>query len=114
MNSVAPYILVSKAPQLLGRASMELKNPQQAVADFAPGLRYRGLSLAESTGGSSQAPDYILCLLGTARAQAQFDKPAATKTYTQLLDIWKNAEPDFIPAQEAKRELAALTAAAKN
>ncbi len=114
MNSVAPYVLVSKAPQVLGRASMELKNPQQAVSDFAPGLRYRGLSLAESTGGSSQAPDYILCLLGTARAQSQFDKPASIKTYTQLLDIWKNADSDFIPAQEAKRELSALTAPAKN
>jgi serine/threonine protein kinase/Tfp pilus assembly protein PilF len=114
MNSVAPYILVSKSPQLLGRASMEMKNPQQAVSDFAPGIRYRGLSLEESTNGGAQAPDYILCLLGTARAQAQFDKPAAIKSYTQLLDIWKNADPDFIPAQEAKRELTALSAPAKN
>jgi serine/threonine protein kinase/Flp pilus assembly protein TadD len=114
MNSVAPYVLVSKAPQLLGRASMELKSPQQAVSDFAPGIRYRGLSLAESTGGSSQAPDYILCLLDTARAQTQFDKPAAIKAYTQLLDLWKNADPDFIPAQEAKRELAALAAPSIN
>jgi serine/threonine protein kinase/Flp pilus assembly protein TadD len=114
MNPVAPYIVVSKAPQILGRASLELKNPQQAVSDFASGIRYRGLSLEEATSGAAQAPDYILCLLGTARAQAQFDKPAAIKTYTQLLDIWKNADPDFIPALEAKRELAALTASAKN
>ncbi len=114
MNSAAPYVLVSKAPQLLGRASMEMKNPQQAVSDFAPGLRYRGVSLEESSSGNAQAPDYILCLLGTARAQAQFDKPAAIKTYTQLLDIWKNADADFIPAQEAKRELAAMNASAKN
>jgi hypothetical protein len=42
------------------------------------------------------------------------DKAAATKTYTQLLDIWKNADPDFIPAQEAKRELAALNAPTKD
>jgi tetratricopeptide (TPR) repeat protein len=114
LNSAAPYVLVSKLPHLLGRASIETKNPQQAVSDFEPGLRHRGLSLEESTGGGPQAPDYVLCLLGTARAQAQFDKAAATKTYTQLLDIWKNADPDFIPAQEAKRELAALNAPTKD
>jgi eukaryotic-like serine/threonine-protein kinase len=109
LNPTVPYVLVSKAPQLLGRASLETKNPQQAVSDFAPGLRYRGLALGEATGGNTQSPDYIFCLLETARAQAQFDKPAAAKSYTQLLDIWKNADADFIPAQEAKRELAALT-----
>ena len=46
-----------------------------------------------------------------ARAQAEFDHAAATRTYQQLLDLWKNADPDFIPAQEARRELAALSAA---
>jgi hypothetical protein len=50
--------------------------------------------------------------LGTARAQAQFDKAAATASYQKLLDIWKNADADFIPAQEAKRELATLNAQA--
>ena len=44
-----------------------------------------------------------------ARAQAQFDRPAAMRSYQQLLDIWKNADSDFIPAQEAKRELGALS-----
>jgi len=114
LNSVVPYGLVSKGPQLQGLASLQTKNPQQAVADFAPGLRYRGMGLGEATGGSSQAPDYVFCLLGTARAQAQFDKAAATASYQKLLDIWKTADADFVPAQEAKRELAALTAPAKN
>ncbi len=114
LNPAAPYPLVSKAPQLLGRASLETKNPQQAVSDFAPGIRYRGLGLGEATGGTSQAPDYSFCLLGTARAQAQFDKAAAIKSYQQLLDIWKNADADFAPGQEAKRELAALTSPAKS
>jgi hypothetical protein len=86
---------------ILGLASLALKNGQQAVNDFAPGLRYRGLFLEEGSGGSFQAPDYVLCLLGTARAQAMLDKAAATKSYTQLLDIWKNADADFPPAQEA-------------
>jgi serine/threonine protein kinase/Flp pilus assembly protein TadD len=107
LTSAMGYILVTKAPHLLGRASLEMNHPQQAVTDFEPGIRYRGLGLEESV-NSSQAPDYTLCLLGTARAQAQFDRAAATRSYQQLLDIWKNADPDFIPAQEARRELAAL------
>jgi len=111
LSSSATYLLVSKASQLLGRASLELQKPQQAVTDFEPGLRYRPLALGEGGLGVAQAPDYVLCLLGTARAQAQFDKTAATRSYQQLLDIWKNADPDFAPAQDARRELAALTQA---
>jgi eukaryotic-like serine/threonine-protein kinase len=114
LTSAAPYLLVAKTPQLLGRASLEMKHGQQAVTDFEPGVRYRGLSLTEGSTGNPQAPDYVLCLLGTARAQALFDRAAATRTYQQLLDIWKNADPDFIPAQEARRELAALSVSAKN
>jgi serine/threonine protein kinase len=107
---VGPYPLVSKLAHLQGRASLELKQPQKAVTDFEPGVRYRALALGEGATSTGQSPDYILCLLGTARAQAMFDKAAAIKSYTQLLDIWKNADADFIPAQEAKRELSALTA----
>jgi serine/threonine protein kinase/Flp pilus assembly protein TadD len=114
LTSAAPYVLVSKAPHLLGRASLESKHAQQAVTDFEPGVRYRAVALGEGATGSAQGPDYVLCLLGTARAQTQFDRAAATRSYQQLLEIWKNADPDFIPAQEAKRELAALSAQAKN
>jgi tetratricopeptide (TPR) repeat protein len=113
LSPASPYLLVSKVPHLAGRASLEMKNPQQAVTDFEPGLRYRALVLSEGP-GSGQAPDYPLCLLGTARAQAQFDKTAAAKSYQQALDIWKDADGDFIPAQEARRELAALSTQAKN
>jgi serine/threonine protein kinase len=109
-----PYPLVSKAAHLLGRASLELNQPQKAVTDFEPGIRYRPLALGEGATNTGQSPDYGLCLLGTARAQAHFDKAAATKSYTQLLDIWKNADADFIPAQEARRELAALSTAPRN
>jgi eukaryotic-like serine/threonine-protein kinase len=114
LSPASAYMLVSKGPHLLGAASLEMKKGQQAVTDFEPGLRYRPLALGEGSGGSSQNPDYPLCLLGTARGQALFDKAAAIKSYQQLLDIWKNADADFIPAQEARRELAALTAQAKN
>jgi eukaryotic-like serine/threonine-protein kinase len=108
LTSIGPYILVSKAPHLFGEASLDKEQWQQAVTDFAPGVRYRGLVLQESTLSNYQAPDYTFCLLGTARAQSHFDKVAAIHSYQQLLEIWKNADADFIPAQEAKREMAAL------
>jgi hypothetical protein len=108
LAQVTPYVLVSKVPHLLGRASLEMKKPQQAVIDLEPGLRYLPLSLSEGGGGSAQGPDYPLCLLGTARAQAQFDRPAARSSYQKLLEIWKNADADFVPAQEARAEYAKL------
>jgi serine/threonine protein kinase/Flp pilus assembly protein TadD len=106
LTPAGPYILASRVPQLLGRASIDKGQWQQAVTDFAPGIRYRGLMLQEAQGG--QSPTYTLCLLGTARAQSHIDKAAAIRTYQQLLDIWKNADSDFVPAQEARQELTAL------
>jgi hypothetical protein len=38
----------------------------------------------------------------------QIDKGAALKTYQKLLDLWKSADSDFIPAQEARAEMTAL------
>jgi serine/threonine protein kinase/Tfp pilus assembly protein PilF len=108
LSPVMSYALASKIPQLMGLASLQAGNWQQAVTDFQPGIRYRGLGLEEASSGTGQAPDYSLCLQGTARAQSHFDKTAATHTYQQLLDIWKTADADFVPMQEAKRELAAL------
>ncbi len=113
LSPAMPYLLVSKAPHLLGAASLSLNNPQQAVIDFSTGLRYRAFALGEGGQGSAQAPDYGLCLFGTARSQTHFDKLAAAKSYQQLLDIWKNADTDFIPLREAKKEAAALEATAK-
>jgi serine/threonine protein kinase/Flp pilus assembly protein TadD len=113
LASAAPYPLVSKTAHLLGAASLDLKKPQQAVTDYEPGVRYKALAMGEGAGGSLQAPDYPLCLLGTARAQAQYDSAAAKRSYEQLLDIWKTADPDLIPAQEARGELTALNGAAK-
>jgi serine/threonine protein kinase/Flp pilus assembly protein TadD len=108
LTSVGPYASVSKAAQFLGRASLDRSDWEQAIRDFAPGVKYRGLSLQQASLANPQAPDYTLCLLGTARAQSHVDKAAAIRSYQQLLDIWKDADSDFIPAQEARRELAAL------
>jgi len=114
LTPALPYILATKVPHFTGRAALEMKHPQQAVSDFEPGIRYRALALGEGAAGASQASDYVLCLLGTARAQAQFDHAAAARSYHQLLDIWKNADADFMPAQEARRELGELDSSAKN
>src|SRR3989440_10959912 len=65
LASAGSYMPVSKAPQLLGRASLEMGQWQQAVTDLQPGVRYRGLALQEGPVGTAQAPDYALCLLGT-------------------------------------------------
>ena len=108
LDPTAPYLLVSKAPQFLGMADLETHQMQAAIDHFRTGLRYRGLMYQQGPAGSPQTPDYGMCLLGTARAQAQIDKAAAGKSYQQLLAIWKNADADFAPANEARREAAAL------
>jgi hypothetical protein len=71
------------------------------------------VGLQEGVTGTTQSTDYGLSLLGTARAQTQFDKAAAAKSYQQLLDLWKNADADFIPLQQAKREFTGLAAQTK-
>lgn len=102
-------MLVSKVPHVLGPASLELKKPQQAVSDFEPGIRYRGFALGEDGGGALQRRTTAYACW-EPRAPARFDKAAAKQTYEKLLDIWKTADPDFIPAQEARKEFAALNA----
>ncbi len=108
LTSAAPYLLASKASQLSGLASLDANDWQQAVSDFEPCTRYRGLTLQEGPSGNPQVPDYELCLLGIARAQSHLDRVAARQSYTKLLEIWKSADPDFALAQEAKKEFAAL------
>jgi tetratricopeptide (TPR) repeat protein len=53
-----------------------------------------------------RAPLRTESLSGLARAEsAMGDKAAATKTYRDLLQIWKDADPDYAPAEEARRNL---------
>jgi tetratricopeptide (TPR) repeat protein len=50
------------------------------------------------------APQRTESLLGLARAQsAGGDKKAATESYRELLKIWKSADPDYAPGEEARR-----------
>jgi len=108
VSPALPYVLVTKQPHLAGLASLAAHNYAQAITDFEPGTRYQGLAIQEGAGGGYQAPDYGLCMLGAARAQTQVDKGAAIATYQKLIAVWKNADADYAPARDAKKELAAL------
>ena len=60
-----------------------------------------------------RAPQRTESLLGLARAQsAMGDKAAAAQTYSQLLEIWKNADPDYVAREDVQRSLSALSHAA--
>jgi hypothetical protein len=103
------YGPVSYVPYLEGLALMEQKKPRDAIAALAPARRWRGTYLLMSNGGNLQTTLYPVALLMTARAQVLAgDKADASKTYQQLLAEWKNADANFKPALDARRELAAL------
>lgn len=76
--------------ELLGELLLEDNQPQQARAAFAESLK--------------RAPLRTQSLLGLARAQSKAgDKAAAIATYTQLLAIWKNADPRNPDVAEARQ-----------
>ncbi|MGB9031258.1 MAG: hypothetical protein WCC27_14150, partial [Acidobacteriaceae bacterium] len=60
-----------------------------------------------------RAPERTESLLGLARAEsAMGDKPKATATYRHVLEIWKNADPDYGPRDEVQRSLSSPSHAA--
>jgi tetratricopeptide (TPR) repeat protein len=60
-----------------------------------------------------RAPRRTESLLGLARAEnAMGDKAAATDTYRELLEIWKNADLDYAPEEEARRNVSVPSRAA--
>ncbi len=57
-----------------------------------------------------RAPQRAESLLGLARAEsAMGDKAAAAQTDRQLLDIWKNADPEYMAQENVQRKLSALS-----
>jgi hypothetical protein len=105
------YGVASYVPYLEGMAFLEQKRPSDALTALEPGRRWRGAGLlaGDSTSGSLQFSYLPAALLLTARAQAMAgDKQSASKTYQQLLDIWKTADADFKPREQAQHELADL------
>ncbi len=57
-----------------------------------------------------RAPQRTESLLGLARAEsAMGDKAAAAQTYRQLLEIWKNADPEYVAQENVQRNFSALS-----
>lgn len=55
------------------------------------------------------SPIYPLAYLGLARAEAGLGRrDESRQAYAIVLDLWKDAEPDFAPLVDARRESAAL------
>ncbi len=105
------YAVASYIPYLEGRAFLEMKQPADSITALEPARRWRGAGLqaGDSASGPIQFTCYPAALLLTAKAQTMAgDKQAASSTFQQLLDIWKTADADFKPREEAQHELADL------
>jgi eukaryotic-like serine/threonine-protein kinase len=84
-----------------GEAQLELKHPAEAVSEFRAIIDHRG-ELAD-------APLYPLAYLGLARALASNgDRSGAREAYRTFFRFWEDADPDLLPLQDARRELARL------
>jgi tetratricopeptide (TPR) repeat protein len=99
-----PYAFGPPSPEkpseeLLGELLLKANKVPQAREAFTASLQ--------------RAPRRTESLLGLARAEsAMGDKAAAAKTYTELLQIWKNADPDYAPKEEAQRYVSSASHAA--
>ncbi|HEX4080760.1 MAG TPA: tetratricopeptide repeat protein [Rhizomicrobium sp.] len=94
------------AASLLGAAYLDLKQPEEAAAQFQRILDHRGVD-----GISPLTP---LAYLGLARALRIQDKVAESRaTFEHLFAFWKNADNDLPVLQQARREYSELGAATK-
>jgi tetratricopeptide (TPR) repeat protein len=93
-----PYAFGPPSPEkssyeLLGELLLKQNKASQARAAFEAALK--------------RAPRRTESLLGLARAEsAMGNKAAATESYRELLQIWKNADPGYAPKEEAQRYIA--------
>jgi tetratricopeptide (TPR) repeat protein len=89
-----PYAFGPPSPQkpsdeLLGELLLKANKAPQAREAFEASLE--------------RAPRRTQSLLGLARAESAIgDKRAAANSYSELLRIWKNAEPGYAPREEAR------------
>jgi tetratricopeptide (TPR) repeat protein len=90
-----PYAFGPPSPEkpseeLLGELLLKANKASEAREAFAASLQ--------------RAPRRAQSLLGLARAQsAMGDKVDAAKSYAELLEVWKNADPGYAPKEEAQR-----------
>jgi len=90
-----PYAFGPPSPE---KPSDELLGELLLKANMAPQARQAFESSLK------RAPRRTQSLLGLARAESTMgDKVAATNSYSELLQIWKNADPGYAPREEAQR-----------
>ena len=89
-------------------AFLAANDAEGALADYVWLLDHRA-RYGTGFGGAISLPFRPLALLGAARAHAALgDTDAARVAYQDTLAAWSDAEANFKPALEAKRELASL------
>jgi tetratricopeptide (TPR) repeat protein/class 3 adenylate cyclase len=97
-----PFDLSTLSAYLRGLTYLQLHDGPNAVDSFQRASRYKGNCL-------QSLQDYGQALLGLARAYIlNNNKPAAQKTYENLFNVWKSADPDLPQLLAAKKEYAAL------
>lgn len=88
-------------PFLRGRAYLDAKIPQRAVAEYR--------LIADNPGIDPVSPMYPLAYLGLARAYRLEGKRAESRTaYERFFDLWKNADTNLPVLEEARREYVKL------
>jgi DNA-binding winged helix-turn-helix (wHTH) protein/tetratricopeptide (TPR) repeat protein len=88
-------------PFLRGRAYLDAKIPEPAVAEYR--------AIADNPGIDPVSPMYPLAYLGLARAYRLEGKRAESRAaYERFFDLWKNADTNTPVLQEARREYAQL------
>ena len=103
LDSAKAFYFVSIEAYLEGLAYLDLHDGPHAVEAFQRATKYKG------NASMSGLQDYGPGLLGLARAYTMAgNKAAAKKTYEDLFDVWKKADQDLQPLQEARNEYAAL------
>jgi tetratricopeptide (TPR) repeat protein len=86
---------------LRGHAHLQLGQHAQAAGDFR--------SIIEHRGEGADSPLFPLAHLGLARALAgDGDPSAARQAYASFFALWKDADRDLRPLQEARQEVARL------
>jgi eukaryotic-like serine/threonine-protein kinase len=103
LEGAKAFYLVSTEAYFEGLAYLDLHDGTNAIEAFQRATAHKGNSLA------SGLQDYGPGLLGLARAYTMAgNKAAAKKTYEDLFEVWKKADKNLQPLEDARKEYAAL------